>query len=138
MTACIDHRQAGDKDGYARIRVGGRRVVLHRKVYADAHQVPLQSLDGLVVRHKCDNPRCINADHLVVGTHQDNMDDKVARGRQYKGPSHHSARLTDEDVEYIRAVYVPRHAEYGGAALARMFGVSSRAINKVVLCQTRN
>ena len=111
--------------------------MLHRKVYCSTHSISLASIAGLVIRHKCDNTRCVNPEHLEAGSHQDNMDDKVARGRQYKGAAHHSARLTDEDVARIRAIYVPRHADYGGAALARAYGVSVRAINKVVLCQTR-
>lgn len=37
--------------------------------------------DGLVIRHKCDNPRCANPSHLEIGTQQDNVTDRVVRGR---------------------------------------------------------
>lgn len=49
-------------------------------------EVPL----GLYVLHTCDNPACVNPDHLFLGTQQDNMTDKKNKGRQPQGPDHHS------------------------------------------------
>lgn len=70
------------KGGYGRIvkREGGKRVHIpaHRAAYLEwAGSIP----EGLMVLHDCDNARCINPKHLKLGTHQDNMDDKVARKR---------------------------------------------------------
>lgn len=50
---------------------------------------------GNVVRHKCDNSKCINPKHLETGTHQENMQDRTTRGRTIRGSKHHSAKLTD-------------------------------------------
>jgi hypothetical protein len=74
--------------------------------------------DGMLVLHKCDNPRCCNPEHLFLGTSQDNQDDKVSKGRQARGDGHYSrttpeklcrgvrhgnAKLTDDLVRKIRA-----------------------------------
>ena len=58
--------------------------------------------DGLYVLHTCDNPMCVNPDHLYAGTHQDNMNDRTNRGRGIKGERHHKAKLTEKEVISIR------------------------------------
>ena len=58
------------------------------------------------VMHKCDNPSCVNPDHLCLGTHQENMTDMKNKGRagfvRRVGSSSPSSKLTDEQVEEIR------------------------------------
>lgn len=74
---CLNH-------GYGQMGVDGVTVLAHRYAWARVNgPIP----DGLFVCHKCDNPPCCNVDHLFLGTHQDNMDDMVAKGRQRNGPS---------------------------------------------------
>jgi hypothetical protein len=64
--------------GYGTFRYYGRSHTAHRVAYLEmVGPVPA----GLEVRHKCDNPPCVNPEHLEVGTHKDNMQDKVKRGR---------------------------------------------------------
>lgn len=51
-----------------------------------------------VVLHKCDNPSCVNPEHLRKGTQTDNMKDMVRKGRSAKGAAHSQSKLTEEDV----------------------------------------
>lgn len=86
----------------------------------------MADIAGKVVRHECDNPGCVNPAHLLLGTHQDNMDDKVRRGRvPARGTN---TKLTAEEVQWIRAVCIPRHYEWGQAALAKVLGVTAPCV----------
>jgi hypothetical protein len=81
--------------------------------------------DGMNVLHRCDNPPCCDTSHLFLGTQLDNMRDMDAKGRRVsaRGESHRSAKLTDSQVEELRAV-----ADHVGndAELGRMFGISKQ------------
>lgn len=76
----------------------------HRHSY-EAHKGAIPN--GLVIRHKCDQPSCVNPDHLEIGTHQDNVDDKMRRGRyrviRNLGEAHGHAKLTAADIIAIRS-----------------------------------
>lgn len=132
MSVCVEHTQKGDRGGYGASTLNGVRQKLHRIVFCEHHNVPVGSIQGSLVRHTCDNTRCINPEHLLLGTPQDNMDDKVTRGRQSKGRDLAHTVLSPQDVQYIREHYVVRSREFGTVALGRKFGVSSQAISKVV------
>lgn len=79
----------------------------HRRAHTVAWELVNGPIpEGLQVRHLCNNPPCCNVEHLAVGTHADNMADKVAAGRQSRmpGESHPLAKLTEADVRVIRAL----------------------------------
>lgn len=59
--------------------------------------------DDMHCCHKCDNPLCINPDHLFLGTDLDNHKDKVNKGRQTKGISHGGHKLTDDVIKKIKS-----------------------------------
>ena len=66
--------------GYGTIWHGGKYQPAHRVVYElTVGPIP----EGLLLLHRCDNPPCVNPSHLFPGTHQDNADDKMRKGRHY-------------------------------------------------------
>lgn len=130
MSNCIEHNQAGRRDGYATTsrRVKGRKIteLLHRAIYVRYNKISYQDIDGLHVRHTCDNPRCINPLHLVIGTRQDNMSDMAERKRIPSGERHHNSKLTWENVKYLRS------SEKEAKELSEMFGVAVNTIKAII------
>ena len=112
--------------GYIRMRIDGKNYRLHRLVYASVHgPIP----EGLVVRHTCDNPGCINIDHLLIGTHQDNVRDRVerGRGRNARGESHGKAKLTKSEAYYVKFFSSDKTA----SELAERFDVDVSAVRQI-------
>jgi hypothetical protein len=66
--------------------------------------------DGMMICHTCDNPRCVRADHLFLGTAADNSADMVSKGRQPSGTANPNAIFTDEEVIEVRRRYAAREA----------------------------
>jgi hypothetical protein len=116
-------------DGYSEIWDKGKRCLMHRYVYQqDNGPIP----EGKVVRHSCDNPRCINPKHLLLGTFDDNMKDRAERGLGCRGEAHHWTRLTDDQVDSIRA------SDLSQPALAKEYGVSQSTISRIRGGRRRN
>jgi hypothetical protein len=80
--------------------VYGADVLAHRVAYA-LYVGPVPA--GMCVLHRCDNPSCVNPDHLSVGTRSENLEDMTAKGRRVRGTSHGMAKLTEAAVLSIRA-----------------------------------
>ena len=113
--------------GYARVKIGGVEKGLHVWALIEASGEDLSAtLDAL---HSCDNRACVNARHLRWGTLQDNMDDKVARGRQSSmaGEAHPGAKLTWPAVREMRA-----RADESLPVLASEFGVSKSLVHLIL------
>lgn len=133
MEDCIDHGRTAslNKGGYAKTWYEKKSTLLHRVVYCHSNDVTMASIAGMSVRHTCDNPRCINPAHLVLGTHKENMEDKVSRGRTHRNMPQLRA-LTNEQAESIRTEYVKYSSTAGTYALAVKYGVSQPVIHKIV------
>ncbi|WP_377801390.1 HNH endonuclease signature motif containing protein [Bosea eneae] len=89
-----------DQDGYGRVRYHGVETPAHRKAYElKCGEIPA----GMVVRHSCDNPPCVNPAHLSVGTVADNSADMMSRGRSAVriGQKNTAAKLTELQVRSI-------------------------------------
>ncbi len=99
----------------------------HRIAYEQSHGT---DPGKLMVLHACDNPPCCNPSHLFLGTHQDNVDDKVAKGRQARAVG---AKLDAEKVREIRAAYDRGDPIY---RFAKAFGVTRRTVYLVAWRET--
>lgn len=84
---CWPWSGATHNKGYGNIGIDGRTTTTHRLAYTLAvGPIP----PGMQVLHRCDNPPCCNPAHLFIGTHLDNMRDKIQKGRQARGERHGS------------------------------------------------
>lgn len=103
--------------------------------------------DGLFVCHRCDNPPCVNPAHLFLGTHSENMADKIAKGRHARGEKHSSA-IKASALYYANTPRGERHsrpharlgvsqileiraATESQSVLARRYSVSQPTINDI-------
>jgi DNA-binding transcriptional regulator YiaG len=105
--------------GYGQKTVKGQKVLAHRAVMGNPK--------GKVVMHTCDNPACVNPDHLRIGTQKDNVQDCITKGRRFdnSGCNHPNTHLIPEDIEEIRALDLPQHQ------IGRIFGISQQAVSKI-------
>ena len=123
---CWEWQGARLAAGYGQFECNYESKLAHRVAYEFAYgPIP----EGLVVRHKCDNPPCCNPAHLETGTYKDNMQDAAKRNRMPYGEDHKDAVLTEQDVREIREL---RAQGMTYSALARIYGVSISNIRVVV------
>lgn len=119
VTGCWDWHGSKNKKGYGHMgRPGSNRLIkAHRASYL-IHNGYLP--DDEFVCHRCDNPSCVNPNHLFLGSHKENMKDMTDKGRQAKGENCRTSKLTSGDVVSIRK----EAASKTQAQLARDYGVS--------------
>jgi hypothetical protein len=86
--------------------------------------------DGLQVLHKCDVRLCANPDHLFLGTNQDNVNDKVAKGRHLRGSAAVNAKLTEDQVRKIKDLRAS--AGWGAVRIGRFLGVTHKCVEGVI------
>jgi hypothetical protein len=80
MKACVEFGGARDPKGYGRKWFRDKVWFAHRVAWVEANgSIP----NGMCVLHRCDNPPCINVEHLFLGTKADNLADMRAKGRGY-------------------------------------------------------
>lgn len=127
---CWSWLGALDRDGYGRMRVGGRKTLrAHRLAWEIETGRPPGSL---LVCHHCDNPPCVNPAHLFLGTARDNNRDRVQKGRPNGSPgeSNGVSKLTASQVHEIANLYCT--GRFRQQDLAEMFGVSKSAIQLIL------
>lgn len=115
---------AGTQNEYGKFYLKGRHVPAHRVSY-ELVKGPLPAPDARKkthALHKCDNSLCVNPNHIFVGTHLDNMRDKVKKGRHVRGEKHPNSKLTRDDVIKMRNLRKNKRLKYKD--IARKFGIS--------------
>lgn len=113
---CKSHR------GYGLLRHNGKLKHAHRVSYEIFNgNIP----EGAYVCHKCDNRACVNPDHLFIGSHAENMEDMIYKGRQLKGQQVHTCKLTPEQVIDIKKDVRSQRK------IAAHFGISKSAVGKI-------
>lgn len=110
-----------DKNGYGRFSVCNYPYFAHRISFTIEKSCP----GDLNVNHTCDNPRCVNPEHLWLGTQKDGMNDKIAKNRQSKGESHGNHILTEKQVGEILESDIKR------TLLAKKYGVHASTITEI-------
>lgn len=117
------------QDGYGRGSIKSRLFLAHRMAYhIQFGPIP----EHLKCLHRCDNPPCVNPEHLWIGTDQDNSIDRELKGRHgnIKGERHGRAKMSETDVLAARESY-----DYGQASiakLARRYKTSESAMFSIV------
>lgn len=120
----------GAKAEYGKFWLDGKTVSAHRLVYESIHgAVP----DGMMVCHHCDNPLCVNPNHLFLGTASDNIEDMIQKGRQgytgQRGVKNPKVKLHPYQVREIR---IKARQGQSSSRLAKQYGVNKSTINRII------
>jgi hypothetical protein len=100
---CWDWLGFKNKDGYGFLKNNKKNIRAHRYAYAQYKNNGQPIPNNLCVCHHCDNPSCVNPNHLFLGTHTDNMQDMLRKGRHRFNPR--LKKHTDDEVIKIRLDY---------------------------------
>ena len=124
--------QGSFRNSYGQIRwENGKFLYAHRLSWI-LNNGPIPK--GLLVLHRCDNRKCVRPDHLFLGTHQENMDDMIAKDRQAKSDGQgQPITLTEDQVMEIR-VMRQQGAVY--REITKKFGISLKAAREAALKKT--
>lgn len=133
-----------DKDGYGMASKGNGQTGVRRanRRAWEVFRGPIP--DGMLVLHRCDNPPCVNPDHLFLGTNSDNMKDAHAKGRhktptqakpesQVRGERQHLSKLKASDIP---AIFSLHKDGLSAPQIAAKFGVGKHCVKSVLSRET--
>lgn len=128
-TGCWNWNKYKNSKGYGCIGLSGVKHLAHRYSFSVFKE---KILGKLCVLHKCDNPSCVNPDHLFLGTVKDNNIDKMLKGRAYTGNHKgeiHNSKLKTKDVLEMKRL---RGLGYTYKKLANIFNISINHASDVI------
>lgn len=123
-TGCWEWQRYLSK-GYGMMIYKGRATGMHRISWIVFKN---ENPGELFVLHKCDNRKCINPDHLFLGTQKDNIKDMYNKGRNKCNATYGNTKLTEEQVLEIRKIDKKLHT---CIEIGKKYGVNATAINKI-------
>lgn len=130
-TGCWEWRGGRLKDGYGRVAIGGGKVAVVSRVAFELWVRPLQP--GEVACHQCDNPPCMNPEHLFAGTKADNSRDMALKGRgrgsRTWGEAKYNHKLSNSDIREILGLL--ESGRFTGVEIARRYGVTPALISMI-------
>ena len=129
-SGCWEWTACKTKNGYGKFALNKSWVLAHRWIYEFLLQDKIHS-DKLIL-HKCDNRKCVNPDHLYLGSHLNNAQDRVERKRSkhYVGENHGRSKLTENQVLEIRRL--SNEKSLSSWRLGKMFMVNPKSIQDIV------
>lgn len=117
--------KAANNGKYGAFKIGDKNKLAHRVSYElYKGKIP----DGIKVCHQCDNPICVNPDHLFLGTHADNMKDMATKLRGTNGEKGFNSKLTKDQVIEIRKLAGTKLRK----EIAKQFNVSIPSITEII------
>lgn len=132
---CWEWQKAKAGNGYGVISFFKRMQYVHRTAYRIFKgEIP----NGMMVCHKCDNPKCFNPDHLFLGTARENVRDMINKNRKKTagspGAKNPNARYSDETILAIRRDFesgiLPRD-------MRSTYGISHAQLYRITRYKTR-
>lgn len=124
------------RDGYGQFKANRKNLKAHRVSYLIfIGDIP----EGLCVCHRCDNPACVNPEHLFLATNQENTADRHSKARDAHGERQWKAKLTNAEVSEILSRYTPgiNQANTGNAVqLAAEYGISRATLGHLIRRKT--
>lgn len=128
-SGCYEFTGHCNPDGYGNIRYKNIHIGAHRLAYMLCiGDIP----KGMLIMHTCDNPPCVNPEHLQLGTQEDNVRDRVSKGRSadYSGLNNPRSKLDARDIARILEL---RTKGWTCEAIATVVGASSSHVNRICL-----
>ena len=125
LTKCIEWPHARNRNGYGKLSVDGKKWEAHRRAWYINHG-PIPK--GMCVCHKCDNPACINIEHLFLGTQGDNIRDCYAKGRRLPPSKPAVTEQTAVKIKMLAGLISNRK-------MSKALGVAASYIGNIVKCK---
>jgi len=130
---CWEWTAGLNKSGYGYVARGhylgcGQQYILAHRLSWMLFKGPIP--DGIFVCHKCDNRKCVNPEHLFIGTPHDNIKDCVRKNRNSRLEKHHTAKLNRDQVQQIKDLVLIHGMTRKEAA--KIYGISGRNAGQIV------